>query len=425
MGQLRAGAAQADMTPHVGILMAGGWQPKPAEGIETPLMAHALVLDDGATRIALIGLDLAVLLAKDANAAKARIEQETGIPPENVLVACSHTHEGPYPCPLLGTQDVVDQAYMARVVDAIVESATQAAACLGPTEVGFGARQVPGICQNRRRLKGHNDVYNTWMLSGEEIERYPAAGPVDDGVTLLAVRRPSGEPLAALWNYSLHAHAFWAKKICADYPYYTAQKLREKLDADMVCVFTAGACGDVNRRRDVAGPAIVDKLSEALAALYGELSFTADAALSAKLVPIQAELRDFSVFQEEEIRRKLPSALEVARQEWEMLRQADERTIDTVVQALAVGDFGLACVPGEYFVALGLDVKSRSPFALTAVAELSNDYVGYIPTSEAFDQGGYELFNVRSSKVARGTGERMADTVVQLLEEIHRPAGAG
>jgi hypothetical protein len=86
---------------------------------------------------------------------------------------------------------------------------------------------------------------------------------------------------------------------------------------------------------------------------------------------------------------------------------------------MRVGDFAVAGVPGEYFVALGLEVKSRSPFGMTAVAELSDGYVGYIPTSEAFDQGGYELFNVRSSKVGRGSGEQMANELVKMLGELH------
>ena len=79
----------------------------------------------------------------------------------------------------------------------------------------------------------------------------------------------------------------------------------------------------------------------------------------------------------------------------------------------------MAGSPGEYFCAFGLDIKKRSPFAVTAVAELSDDYVGYIPTDRAFDQGGYEVWNLRSSKVARGSGERIADKLVEMLTEIH------
>ena len=50
---------------------------------------------------------------------------------------------------------------------------------------------------------------------------------------------------------------------------------------------------------------------------------------------------------------------------------------------------------GEAFAQLGLDIKQRSPYAMTAVAELGADIIGYIPTLEAFRQGGYETFRSR------------------------------
>ena len=43
-------------------------------------------------------------------------------------------------------------------------------------------------------------------------------------------------------------------------------------------------------------------------------------------------------------------------------------------------------VPAEYFTALGVDIKNRSPFEHTYVAELANDwdgYSGHIPKSSA------------------------------------------
>ena len=190
MSRLKAGAASADMTPPAGIPMAGGWRPKPSQGIDTPLMAHALVLDDGAMRLAIISLDLIVLLAEDANRAKERIRGETGIPPENIIVACSHTHEAPYPAPLLGEDTLPDAAYMARVRHAIVESCVRAANSMAPAEVGSGSAKVSGICANRRLLRGPTDAWNAWMLSREEADKLQPAGPVDEEVLLLAVRSP-------------------------------------------------------------------------------------------------------------------------------------------------------------------------------------------------------------------------------------------
>lgn len=134
------------------------------------------------------------------------------------MVACSHTHEAPYPCPLLGGDDAVDLKYMDGVVNAIAESVIKAADRAEPAEVGYGSAFVPGICGNRRRIVSDNDVWNCWMLPRGECAKYPAAGPTDEEMSALAVRKTSGEPIAVLWNFPLHAHVFSAPRISADYP---------------------------------------------------------------------------------------------------------------------------------------------------------------------------------------------------------------
>jgi len=416
MAALRAGAANADMTPPLGIELAGYWKPRVAERVNTPLMAHALVLDDDATRLAFVALDLIALPADQADRAKERIAADIGIAPANVLIACSHTHEAPYPCPLLGQQTGADPDYMAKVGDAVVDAVGRAAAGVVGAEIGFASKRVPDICRNRRRLKPDGAAFNCWALTPEERETLPAAGPVDEELHLLAVREASGAPLAMLWNFTLHAHVFGSVPgISADYPHFTWRKVEEALGREFVSLYTAGACGDINRRASAEPDMIVDRLAAAIVEMYEGMTFTPEARLGAVLQTVNVPLRDFSEFQEEEIRRKLPHALATCREEWEILRAAAATSVDTSLQAVAIGDLALACVPGEYFCALGLDIKKRSPFATTMVVELANDYVGYIPTSAAFDQGGYELFNVRSSKVARGVGERMADELVGML----------
>jgi len=419
--ELRAGAARADMTPPAGTPLCGGWWPVAAKGIKTPLQAHALVLDNGAARLAFVGLDLIAIRAKDADAAKARIEKKLGIPRENILASCSHIHDGPYMAPLMGKVDCIRPEVVARVMDAIVEAVTEACGRMVPAEVGWGATEVRGYGENRRRFVGDGeDVWNTWCLPVEMAATRPA-GPVDDALPLLAVRdRRTHRPLALLWNYTLHAHSFWSGHISADYPYYTWQEVAKALGEDVVMVFTAGACGDINRDSGTDAGAMVRDMGRAILDLYGRLEFTSKAALRGRIEPMELALRDFSVFQEAEIRRKQPEVVEVAREEWEVLRAWKEKTVRTTVHAMAVGDFAVAGSPGEYFCALGLDIKKRSPFAVTAVAELSDDYVGYIPTDRAFDQGGYEVWNLRSSKVARGSGEKIADKLAEMLRAIHK-----
>jgi hypothetical protein len=70
------------------------------------------------------------------------------------------------------------------------------------------------------------------------------------------------------------------------------------------------------------------------------------------------------------------------------------------------------------FVELGLEIKRKSPFERTFVIELANDYVGYIPTRVAFEEGGYETLNARSSKVAPEAGKIVVENALSMLESI-------
>ena len=58
-GPLRAGAGRADVTPKLGYYL-GGWtrQDRTAQGQHTRLVASALVLQRGDTKVALVSLDL-------------------------------------------------------------------------------------------------------------------------------------------------------------------------------------------------------------------------------------------------------------------------------------------------------------------------------------------------------------------------------
>jgi hypothetical protein len=95
--------------------------------------------------------------------------------------------------------------------------------------------------------------------------------------------------------------------------------------------------------------------------------------------------------------------------------QGEERT--TWLQVIRIGEVAIAGVPAEFFTKLGLDVKNRSPFRHTVIAELANDWIGYVPDVDAFKLGGYQVWTGFHSYCEPGTGERIVDEVVKMLEE--------
>jgi hypothetical protein len=92
-------------------------------------------------------------------------------------------------------------------------------------------------------------------------------------------------------------------------------------------------------------------------------------------------------------------------------------TLSVPINALHIGPFALASNPGELFVEHGLDIKTRSPFPHTAVAELTNDLIMYQPTRRGFELEGYETL-VGPNRVSMEGVETIVNTAVELLDAL-------
>ena len=87
-----AGAATSNITPFLGSGIIGNWGIPEATHIHDELHARCLVLDDGSTKLVFIIADLLGIDQDVTEEAKRLIENETGIPPSNVVIAAVHTH---------------------------------------------------------------------------------------------------------------------------------------------------------------------------------------------------------------------------------------------------------------------------------------------------------------------------------------------
>ena len=89
--------------------------------------------------------------------------------------------------------------------------------------------------------------------------------------------------------------------------------------------------------------------------------------------------------------------------------------------AISFGEVALVTNPAELFVEFGIEIKERSPFKTTIVAELTNGYCGYVGPEDAFALGGYEVQRtVYTCRLSKESGRRMTDATVNLLEALYR-----
>src|SRR5437016_1958097 len=92
---LKAGVAVVDITPPPGYRMAGYYSERRNAGTHDPLLAKAVVFQQGDVRAALVECDIVSMPAAVSSEARGRAEKSTGIPARQISVAATHSQPGP------------------------------------------------------------------------------------------------------------------------------------------------------------------------------------------------------------------------------------------------------------------------------------------------------------------------------------------
>jgi hypothetical protein len=88
------------------------------------------------------------------------------------------------------------------------------------------------------------------------------------------------------------------------------------------------------------------------------------------------------------------------------------------LQALRIGDLGIAAIPDEVFAITGLKLKAMSPLETTFTIELANGSEGYIPPPEQHKLGGYTTWPARTAALEPEAEPKIVEAVLGLLEKV-------
>ncbi len=91
---LQAGAASAPVNPEIGSYIAGDKQNRKFTGIQDSLFVKAIVLNDGATSIAIITVDCIGLMYPDIEKIREKassLVNSINLPPENINIIYSYS----------------------------------------------------------------------------------------------------------------------------------------------------------------------------------------------------------------------------------------------------------------------------------------------------------------------------------------------
>ncbi|WP_206678583.1 hypothetical protein [Alienimonas chondri] len=462
---LYAGAAAVDVTPPLGLPIVGNWNSPPAERVHDPIMVRALVLKNGDDRLALVLCDNVGIPREVFDAGKESIAARTGIKPEQVLTASTHTHssvsarsnagevggsptlDGDRPALPKGT------AYQQMLAEGIAAAVEQAVDQLEPAELAWGSVQAPEHVFNRRWFVSDPDLARNPFGGVDKVRMNPPrrsgalvkqAGPVDPEVSFLSVRtRGVGvglpRPIALMANYSLHyVGGVPGGELSADYFGVFARRIAARLNAErltprFVGMLSNGTSGDVNNVDFTAASVnrapyeqmqiVADDLAEKIAAVYDDLDFHSDVPLASAqrevLLKVRKPTPEQLAFFEQVDARAAAGEKPYQRHEQNYARRGrtlaeGPDTVAILLQAHRIGDVAVAAIPFETFTQTGLELKREipriDPFEDAFTIELANGAYGYLPTPEQHVLGGYETW--------LGTSSVQEDATVQIVQNL-------
>ena len=423
---MRVGSASEDITPDRPIHVAGQLHERIGEYAHDPLTANAVAFESGESRVVLVSCDLLFLPDDFVREVQAACGREFAIPGEAVLIACTHTHVAP--CTTPGLPGRVDADWMSDLRAKLISTVGRALADMEDASVHAGSVYLDELGFNRRGLHadGSVDMYHgCWNEDFAGIE-----GPRDGELGVIFARRLDGSVKVVIPCFGTHPTTFEGDCFySADLVGSLRTFLRDVLGDRLGVVYLTGAAGDtapfdIEHDRDKTRPWYGEegwrRAGEYLG--RGALSVIESAepmddpvlrlARAVVPIPIRPYPADFDP-------GKLSWGREYfarAKADWPRML-SEESPVEVRLSVLRIGDAAICTNPAELYAAHALAIRASSPARVTLASELTDGYVGYVPTRDAFRRGGYSVWPAETSKLAEDAGDIIVGETASLLTQ--------
>lgn len=435
MSQFKAGFARIDITPPLGINMAGYFSQRVADGILTPLEANAVAVSDGKNNAVIISVDIIGMPQKLLDHCRQNISKLCGISYEAVFISSTHTHTGP--CIGHGRYET-NPSYDEMLFSKISDVARIALEDLNPATIEIGRGNVANVSYIRRyRMKDGTIKTNPGVGNPDIV--HPIGTP-DEELQLVSFKRSDGKEIIVV-NFQVHPDVIGGCKISPDFPGVVRNTL-ERVLPNANCIYINGAQGDTNhyntspkpgeitrgiKRSQYMGYAIAGEAlkvytmtreSEPGKVAFGQLTVTAPSnrtSDSDSLIRAKEIIGLHETGQNEKIGKGNTVTLLVA-EAYRMIRlENGPDAFQLYVTGISFGDICIIGFPGEPFTEIGCKTKASSPFDMTIISCCANGSEGYFPMHDAFEEGGYEA---RSSNFKSGIAELLISGAEKLTKQL-------
>ena len=459
---LNIGISEINITPELGLRVAGMLNPPKAEGVKWPLFARTFVFDDGISRAAIVVMDNLLIATPLISELRQAMSTGTSLAPAEIMITCTHTHRAPFLAALMDEE--IDFGYVDFIKPRLVNGMAQAWADRQPARMKVGHIDAPGWTFNRRQVY-HSERYGE-QVGTQGPQAIPGflrnEGPEDNELKVIIFETLEGKCLGGMVNFACHTTVMGGEPVySADFAGPLTGLLSKRYGG--IFAFLQGAAGNLwainttqNQDRlskDYMGPDHAERMAQGLAKKAEEAiqdgKFTVIehvrnqseilcipqrhptmeqvelARWYLEKAPVELDQReftrkiydhDYTFYNNDPVVQEWFARETIGMWEWQRRVGIREPFEKVEIQVIGVGDIAFTGYPGELFTEFGLKTKAESPFQETFVIELANGWHGYIPTQEAFTHGGYETRLGYTSRLVQEAGDRMCETTLKLLK---------
>lgn len=430
-GTLSIATFDIDVTPPIGADMA--YDPV-VKTWDMSLRARGIVLIGANDPIVLCAFDWIGIGNGGYDAFRQAMADAAGTTSDRVALHCVHQHDAPG-CDftaeeLLNSHNIDASRYegdFARAVLARLKEAvkTSLAAAQPVTHLGLGQAEVKKVASNRRILGEDGKVKSVrFTTCTDPAVRAEPEGVIDPMVSLISFWNKE-TPVAVLSYYACHPQSYYRTGIPnPDYP-GVARFLRQMAVPSALHVHFNGAGGNLGAGKYNDGShenrlILAERLADGMRRAWEATAKTpitpkdVDWRIEPTAIPpapwISMETLEKEMVEQEDPACILGTATRLA---W-LQRCAAGHKID--ITCLALGKARVVHMPGELFVEYQLGAKEARPDLFVTMAAYGDYAPGYICTTKAYSEGGYEA-SERASNVAPETEPVLMAAVKKLLQQ--------
>jgi hypothetical protein len=394
--EFRVGIAVRVVTPDPLLPVSGGvGASRPVTEKNGELNVRALVLDDGATRVAFVSADFLGFPAVLGDAVREAVKT---IPPQNILIAATHTHSAPdcygFPDGQGGTSS--DPKYLESVCKKMTEAINEAVERLRPARLKIATGEAKGKI-----------AYN-----------YYAEQLYDPRCHVIQAIGADGKPFATLVNYAVHPEVIGNRRgICSPDlvgPLY--DRIAESSGGTGIFINSAqGGMVTADNRR-AGGEANDWAECQRIGNLLADETLRIVAGAPEQPAPkIYCAAKRITFPVDSPLMRQLLTVLPRPKS-----APPGNEAVNTQLNLVNLGNAQILTIPGEALPNIGYYLKRKMRGEHNMLFGLTNDAFGYILTKEDF--GSFKRYDyISRTSLGERTGEVLVQESLQFVGESPAP----